>query len=121
MLVDVSLDTIKVRTVDDWRKARARGDTCAEFARSRSIPRPTLQTGSANSHGAHADRDGPEKPGSEAVLVPVLHASESSDHPTNLPFWTQDSGELEELYPAAEPQPGNQVRWQVSFVSPNPK
>ncbi|KAF1792556.1 hypothetical protein GQ600_12583 [Phytophthora cactorum] len=33
----------KVRTVDDSRKARVRGDTCAEFARSRSIPRPTLQ------------------------------------------------------------------------------
>ncbi|KAF1795175.1 hypothetical protein JG687_00019329 [Phytophthora cactorum] len=80
----------KVRTVDDWREARARGDTCAEFARSRGIPHPNLQ----NCHGAHVGRDGPEKPGSEAVLVPALHASESSDHPTNLPFWAPESGRV---------------------------
>ncbi|KAG6965799.1 hypothetical protein JG688_00007038 [Phytophthora aleatoria] len=31
---------------------------------------------------------------SREVLVPAIHASESSNHPTNLSFWTQDSGRV---------------------------
>ncbi|KAG6960030.1 hypothetical protein JG687_00008448 [Phytophthora cactorum] len=31
---------------------------------------------------------------SREVLVPAIHASESSDHPTNLSFLTQDSGRV---------------------------